>query len=164
MHFVFEWANYWRPVAVIAPVNESVWEHFKMCFWPGLFFAVAEYFFLKQLAINFWTGKALGLLLMPLVIGLGFYGYTALTGKHYLAADIVLFLIAVVAGQLASYKIMVMQKVKIWLKIGALLIVFLLTSEFVYFSFAPPKIFLFEDSRTQNYGIPGDLNIPVGER
>ena len=100
LHFVFEWTNYWLPAAVIAPVNESVWEHFKMCFWPGLCFAVIEYCFLKQVATNFWTGKAFGLLLMPLVIGLGFYGYTALTGKHNLAADILLFLIAIAAGQL----------------------------------------------------------------
>lgn len=26
LHFAFEWSN-WLPIAIIAPVNESPWEH-----------------------------------------------------------------------------------------------------------------------------------------
>jgi hypothetical protein len=33
LHFAFEWANYWRPAALIAAVNESTWEHLKLGFW-----------------------------------------------------------------------------------------------------------------------------------
>ena len=101
---------------------------------------------------------------MPLVIGLGFYGYTTLTGQHYLAADIMLFLIAVVAGQLVSYQVIIKPKINKWKKICSISIIFLLTFAFTYFSFTPPKLFLFRDSGTQNYGIPEGQNTTAGDR
>ncbi len=36
LHFVFEWSGGFRPVAWLAAVNESTWEHFKLGFWPAL--------------------------------------------------------------------------------------------------------------------------------
>jgi hypothetical protein len=32
LHFVFEWSGSWRPLAIIAAVNESTWEHLKLAF------------------------------------------------------------------------------------------------------------------------------------
>ena len=40
---------------VVAAVNESTWEHFKMAFWPGLIFALIEYPFLKEETNNFFV-------------------------------------------------------------------------------------------------------------
>ena len=40
LHFVFSWTGGWRPVAVVAAVNESIWEHLKLAFWPGLLWAL----------------------------------------------------------------------------------------------------------------------------
>jgi len=57
LHFWFEWTDYWRPIALIAAVNESTWEHFKMAYWPGLFFALIEYPFLKEETNNFFYRK-----------------------------------------------------------------------------------------------------------
>ena len=53
LHFWFEWTGYWRPMALIAAVNESTWEHFKMAFWPGFFFSLIEYRFIKDETNNF---------------------------------------------------------------------------------------------------------------
>jgi hypothetical protein len=36
LHSVFDWTGHWRPIAWFAAVNESVWEHFKLAFWPGV--------------------------------------------------------------------------------------------------------------------------------
>ena len=35
MHSVYKLSGYWQPIALIAPVNESIWEHQKMFFWPS---------------------------------------------------------------------------------------------------------------------------------
>ena len=59
LHFWFEWTDYWRPIAIIAAVNESTWEHFKMAFWPSLIFAVIEYPFIKDATNNFFIAKFL---------------------------------------------------------------------------------------------------------
>lgn len=50
LHFVFEWSGGWNPIGIIAAVNESVWEHFKIAFWPALFYGIAEYSLLKRAA------------------------------------------------------------------------------------------------------------------
>ena len=41
LHELFEQSGRWWPVALIAAVNESIWEHLKMFFWPALLFAFA---------------------------------------------------------------------------------------------------------------------------
>jgi len=69
-HFLFEWAGGWSPVGVIAAVNESVWEHFKIAFWPALIYAIIEYPFLKRSVNNFFIAKAIGIYIMPVVITL----------------------------------------------------------------------------------------------
>jgi hypothetical protein len=107
LHFAFKWTDYWRPAALIAAVNESTWEHLKLGFWPGLAFALVEYPFIRKSVNNFWVAKALGLLAMPTVIVVLFYGYTALAGQNYLLADIMIFFLAVIIGQLVSYRILV---------------------------------------------------------
>ena len=35
LHFAFEWSNNFRLLAPFVPVNESIWEHLKMAFWPA---------------------------------------------------------------------------------------------------------------------------------
>ena len=69
LHFVFEFSNFWHPVAPFAAVNESIWERLKMVFWPGLIFFSVQYAFFKTdaCAEQFWTAKALCLVLMSFV-------------------------------------------------------------------------------------------------
>ena len=43
LHFVYEWAGAWWPLALVAAVNESVWEHLKLAFWPSVIYAAVEY-------------------------------------------------------------------------------------------------------------------------
>ena len=159
MHFLFELTGYWRPMAVIAAVNESVWEHFKMVFWPGLLYALIEYPFLKDATTNFWGAKFLGLLTMPVVIALLFYSYTAITGHHNLIADGVIYILSIVAGQLVSLSLLTHAKTMPAMAqrlsvVGLLLMV----AAFALFSYFPPKIFLFEDAITGEYGILEDYH------
>ena len=62
LHFAFELSEYWRPMAVMAAVNESAWEHTKMYFWPGLLFALVQYTYTRKLANNYWFGKVVALI------------------------------------------------------------------------------------------------------
>ena len=159
LHFAFELSNYWYPVAPFAAVNESIWEHLKMAFWPGLIFFAVQYAFLKNdaCAKQFWTAKALCLILMPFLIAAGWYSIVALTGEHYFVVDIALFVGAIIAGQLLSYAVLSG-------KIGASpkprpasLAIFLLALAFAIFSYYPPKLSLFEHSTLENTGQYGIL-------
>lgn len=154
LHFVFEWAHCWPPVGAVAPVNESVWEHFKLGFWPGLLYAAIEYAFFGRTVRGFWVGKALGLFSMPVIVGAGYYGYTAVLGEGLLAVDISLFLVAVALGQWFSYLVMVRRPVVRWARTCALIVLAAMAAAFAVFSYLPPQTPLFEDSRTNQAGIP----------
>jgi len=53
LHFAFEWSGNSAPVGVFAAVNESVFEHLKLTYWPALVYAAVTYGFLKKSTSNF---------------------------------------------------------------------------------------------------------------
>lgn len=154
LHFVFDLAGGWPPVGVFAAVNESVFEHLKLTFWPTLLYAVFSYSFLRYSTGNFIIGKAAALYVMPLVIIVLFYGYTTLTGIENVIIDIIIFLIAVAAGQLVSYKILKSGPMPAWLSWLSLILIIALAVIYAVFTFYPPHVPFFEDSTTGEYGIP----------
>jgi len=153
LHFVFDWLGGWPPAALIAAVNESVWEHLKLAFWPGLIFAVIEFLFLRAKTKNFWVAKTCGLFTMPVIIVAVFYGYAALIGRHILWLDIALFGLAVVAGQMISFALMVREPFGPKIRIATGVALVLMIVAFSLFSYLPPRRPLFRDSSTGQYGI-----------
>jgi len=154
LHFVFEWTDYWRPAALIAAVNESTWEHFKIAFWPSMIWALIEYLFIRKEANNFAIAKATGFLIMPLVTAVLFYGYNAITGQHYLIADIFIFIISAITGQIISMRLMLRDKIKVdWLKKMAIGFLILMTIAFSSLSYFPLKNFLFAHPENGEFGI-----------
>lgn len=153
LHFAFEFFGEWPPVALVAAVNESVWEHLKLAFWPALIFAFIEWPFFRRKVENFWTAKAAGIFVIPLGIVLLFYGYTALAGGNVLWADISLFLVAVLIGQMLSYRIMARRRSAARFKTAAIILLALMIIAFSSLTFFSPKWPLFRDSQTGLYGI-----------
>ena len=153
LHFVFDLSGGWRPLAIIAAVNESVWEHLKLGFWPALIYALIEYRYIKKISNNFVFAKGIGIMLIPVAIVVLFYGYTAFTG-HILAVDIAIFVVAVVIGQMTSYKILTATALPSWTnRLGIVLLIIMLIA-FATLTYYPPQLPIFRDSLTGGYGIP----------
>lgn len=104
-HFFYQWSHENILIGLFSPVNESVWEHLKLLFFPAL-----TYMFIEQKvmgkAMPGLLGKNLlglfaGLLVMPLL----FYGYTAFSGKSILLVDIGIFCVCVSLTFLLPYKL-----------------------------------------------------------
>ena len=76
---------------MVFPVNESVWEHTKLCFWPALIWALVEYPFIGKRTAGFWAAKAAGLLTMVGLMAVLFYGYLAVLGRSVLWANLLDF-------------------------------------------------------------------------
>ena len=153
LHFVFEWSGESRIVGLIASVNESVWEHFKQGFWPMCIYAAIEYNFLRGRVSNFLTAKAIAVYLIPTITGLVFYGYTAIIGKEVLIVDILIFLVAIIIGQLTSYKIMTSSKLPTYTNVVSIFFIILLAFILILFTYYPPHLPIFLDGRGF-YGIP----------
>ena len=159
LHFWFEWTDYWRPMALIAAVNESTWEHFKMAFWPGLIYALIEFPFLKKETKNFFVAKFAGLLAMPIITMILFYGYTSLTGTHLLWVDVIIFILSVIGGQWISLIILTKtEPVRPSLQKFALAGLILMTVAFSLLSYYPRENFLFAHPGSGEYGILSDYD------
>jgi len=153
LHFTFEWSgNFWL-VGAFSVVNESVWEHLKLAVMPALLWMLIERKFLKERPENFFFAKTKGIYSMPLFIILIFYFYKAILGKNLLVLDILTFVIAVVLGQLLSFKLMFWKNLSKTYNRLAIISLVLLFLAFVIFSFSPPHNFLFQDPLTLKYGI-----------
>jgi hypothetical protein len=154
LHFLFAWTGYWWPAAIIGAVNESTWEHLKIGFWPMLIWALIEYPFLRDRTLNYWVAKCAALLILPLMIAVPFYTYTAIIGQHYVIADASIFVGAVIAGQMASYKLLTAGEIgRRWLKGLAVALVAILVVAYSLLTYYPPRNFLFEHPETGAYGI-----------
>lgn len=153
LHFVFEWSGAWAPAGIFAAVNESVWEHLKLAYWPALIYGALEYRHLKGLTRSFTVAKAAGIYVMPISIALIFYSYTQIVGHEILLVDILTFWLAVALGQLASYRLMTSSRRWGHLHAVALTSIVLLGIGFALFTFYPPHLPIFQDPITGGYGI-----------
>ncbi len=154
LHFAFEWAEESRLIAPFVPVNESVWEHLKMAFWPALLWMLLERSPLRGRANNFRLAKTAGILVMTFAIFALYYAYTAILGHHLLAIDGTIFVIAIAGGHMLSYRLLTGDErspranriAPVLLVVAALL--------FIVFTFFPPYLAPFMDGPTGTYGIP----------
>jgi succinate dehydrogenase hydrophobic anchor subunit len=154
LHFVFEWSGNSSIVGAIASVNESVWEHFKQGFWPMCLFAAIEYRFIRSHTGNFLAAKGTAVLLIPIITGLVFYAYTAITGTEILIVDILIFLLAVTVGQMISYKIMTLSSLPKITNYAGIAVIFLIGLILILFTYYPPHWPILLDKNTMTYGIP----------
>jgi len=153
LHFAFEWCGRSPLIAPFAAVNESVWEHLKLAFWPAVVYAIIEYVAFGKHVAGFGLAKSVGILAMPLCIVLLFYGYKALLGHHVLWLDILIFLVAVAVGQVSSYVLIAAGHEHAGLGWVGLAAVVLPGLCFAGFSFRPPRLPIFRDSVTDKYGL-----------
>ena len=164
MHSVYKLSGYWQPIALIAPVNESVWEHMKMFFWPGLFITLVQYFFMRQHVANFWLAKFVLLTLTPVLVFSTFVLYRfiaeSMGGLATEGPTAVLAMLCAIAGQVACCRVIISANYAFSsspiVPTGFALLI-LSFSSFTYF---PPRIYLFEhhDNYKPNgqYGLDAD--------
>jgi hypothetical protein len=152
-HFTYELSGKLAIVGAFSAVNESVWEHLKLAFWPSLIWLLIEYMPLKKLANNFLTAKTMGTYLMVAIIPILFYLYTSITGSSILAIDITTFIVAVVLGQFLSYNLFKKNQFSRIADKVALVMLVVLGISFTVFTFYPPHLPIFQDPISRGYGI-----------
>ncbi|TXT65442.1 MAG: conserved membrane protein of unknown function [Promethearchaeota archaeon] len=154
LHFLFELSGNFPPIGAISAVNESIWEHLKLGYWPLVFFGILEYRNVNKESQNFFLANLVSALLILFIIPVFFYTYTAIIGEHILWLDIFSFIFAVSVGQFVSYKIMMKSEFNLKISYISVFGIIIIGVLFVVFTYFPPQIPLFEDSLTGMYGIP----------
>ena len=152
LHFTFEMSGFNPVVGAFSAVNESVWEHLKLGFWPAVLYAAIEYRQIKKQTNNFFVAKTVVPYTIIVVVTAIFYSYTSITGESIFLIDITSFFVAVIIGQYISYRLLTREKLADWTEKAALALFVLLGILFVVFTFYPPEIAPFQDPSGE-YGI-----------
>ncbi len=153
LHFLYEWTGEGLLAAPFSGVNESTWEHMKLLFFPTFLFAIAQYFFFRERE-DFWCVKLLGALLGLVSIPVLFYTYNGAIGKSPDWINIAIFFVAVAIAYLFENALFKAEKIQCKTPLWAFLALCLIAVLFVVFTFAAPRIGLFEDPVTGSFGIP----------
>lgn len=143
-HFLYDWTGNNHIAGYFTPINESVWEHMKMIFFPMLLYSLFIIFKLKKtypyIASSFCFGILTGTALIPVL----FYAYTALLGKDYLIIDIGIFILSVIIAFWLSYKLTLSCKLESYTFLLCYVVCLIFIS-FVLLTYYPPKASLFSD-------------------
>ncbi len=142
LHFANDVFHAVPVLQVIAPVNESIWEHLKLLFFPAVLIAVLRRLCTGRLQHGILTTFAEGLMLSMLLLIVVFYSYAGILGTHILQADIALFYLSDLVLTVYIHKRASGQKKS---SLPGLVILLLIAGCFIYFTCNPPLIGLFAD-------------------
>ncbi|MBQ8747435.1 MAG: hypothetical protein IJZ08_06170 [Clostridia bacterium] len=152
LHFLYDWTGESVPAAPFSGVNESTWEHMKLLFWPMLLFAVVQRFFFRD-TVSFWCIKLRGILLGLLLIPVLFYTYNGAVGRSPDWLNIAIFFVAAAVSYIYETRLFAQESVRCRFPKFAFAVLLLIAVLFIVFTFAAPKIGLFQDPLTGKYGI-----------
>ena len=150
LHFVYSFTNL-TAFTPISAVNESTWEHMKILFFPMLFFAIFEWFFFKDYH-GFWWVKLIGTVTSVLSIAILFYTIGGAFGKTPDYINILIFFVSAGLGYLIE-GLLLKSNFFLPLNFIPIIILIIITILFIIFTYFPPKIPLFLDPLTNNYGL-----------
>ena len=153
LHFLYEWTGGALVAAPFSGVNESTWEHMKLLYFAWLGFALFQYRSFRDYR-GFWAVKCRGLLAGLLTVPVLFYTYNGAFGKSPDWLNITIFFVATAVTYGVEYRLFHRGKLahrSPAIPLGVILLVGVL---FVAFTFVPPRLPLFRDPLTGDYGIP----------
>ncbi len=143
-HFVYDWSGENPLLAGFFPINESVWEHLKLLFFPTLLYSAIEYFLTKEKPKNYLSAIAFSLLCGMLSIVVLFYTASGIIGKNLDFINISIYYLSLI--------IMLIKKRKYlrkncftspFYKKLSISVLFLFTFLFIIWSSFPPDLGIF---------------------
>lgn len=141
-HFVYEWSGNSFILGFFFPVNESTWEHMKLCFFPMLFYSLFMNQKLKEDYPCVTSALLCGILYGTSLIPVIFYTYSGILGRNFLSLDIATFALSVFAGFKVIYKLSLSCRANSHI-FSLRLLVMVLAVCFLVFTYQPPDIEIF---------------------
>ena len=143
LHFVYEWSGGSPLAAAFSAVNESTWEHMNLLFFPMFLFSAVQ-------AVRA-VSTLVGVILIPVL----FYTYTGVLGYHVVWADIAVFALAALTAFMLDFRLLRRGRFADgWQQVLGLIVLWGLAVAFVYCTFRPPQLALWQDPITMTRGIP----------
>ena len=151
LHFTYMLSGENKIVACFSSINESVWEHLKLLYFPMLLSAIIGLFYFGKTVPNLLCSKTIGIIAALVFTIIFFFTYTGILGKNIAFIDIASFFTSVFIGEFISY-LLIINKFKCS-NILAVIVLVILFICFITFTFYTPKLGIFKDPITGSYGI-----------
>lgn len=152
LHFLFDLSGQSIVAALFSAVNESIWEHMKLIYYPLFLFALVEYRFWGKGHKRFWCVKLVGILTGLILIPTVYYTYTGAFGFSAGWLNITIFFVSAGAAFWLESKLF-QQGHACCLNAGtAFFLICTVSILFTVFTFSPPEIPFFKDPMTGSYG------------
>lgn len=153
LHFLYDLTGKNLAAGLISAVNESIWEHMKLIFYPMVLVSLVEYRLTKGERSLIRCSTLAGILLALVLIPVLYYTYTGILGVSADWFNVTIFFLAAGAAYWLEYRIesgncCCRVSFKVWM-----LILLLIAAAFTAATFCPPRIPLFRDPLSGTWGI-----------
>lgn len=142
LHFTYQLSGRNEIVGLFSAVNESVWEHLKLLYFPMLLTIIIGYFYIGKESPNFVCSKAKGIIVSLLFTVTFFYTYTGVLGYNIAIVDIMSFFVAVILGEYSAYKLII-EKNSCNKKVAVVVLIILFIC-FIVFTYNAPDLGIFK--------------------
>lgn len=145
LHFLYDISGKSIIAAPFTAINESIWEHMKLLYFPMLVWSLVEYKFFAYQIPNFWCEKLRGFFVGLLLIPVIYYTYTGALGVFADWFNILIFFIVAATAYITETKYVANGKKCLLSPKISFAIILMMGFLFIIFTFAPPGIPLFQD-------------------
>lgn len=154
LHFFYEWSGGSVFAAAFSAVNESTWEHMKLLFVPLFLFSVVQVCFLGRNYPNFLAVRTVSTLAGLTLIPTLFYTYAGVLGRTVNWVNIAIFFAADGGAFLLDGWLLRRGRLsQPWQQLLGLLVLWALAFCFVWCTFHPGPLALWQDPVTGRFGI-----------
>lgn len=143
-HFAYDWSGNSHIIGLFTPINESVWEHMKLLFFPMLTYSLFMVLRFRKEYPCIVSAFCFGILSGTWLIPLFYYLYTSVLGKNIFLLDLCTFILSVLTAFLLSYRLTLSCRLKPY-TVLLLTLVCILLACFVRFTYCPPDFILFQE-------------------
>lgn len=143
-HFLYDWSGNNNIVGLFTPINESIWEHMKLLFFPMLLYAVFLIFKFRKRYPCITSSLCFGIVTGTLLIPIFFYAYIAILGEDLFILDIGIFILSILIAFWLTYKLTLSCRLEPYTFLLCFFVCVLLIC-FVWFTYHAPAARIFED-------------------
>ena len=154
LHFLFGLSGQSLIAAIFSAINESIWEHMKLIYYPMLLFALVEFQFWGKEHKDFWCIKLVGILLGLTLIPVLYYTYTGIFGVSVDLLNITIFFLSAGVAFWVENKLFQKEKGCCLYSRVSFILICMIGVVFTLLTFFTPEIPFIKDPVTGSYGFP----------
>lgn len=143
LHFVYALSHENFIVSLFAPVNESVWEHLKMIFYPVFLVTIIISIALRHKNLPVFHAHSIAVLWGLVFLIVAYYTYSGILGYSVIAVDVILFYLTVIVIYTIAANLLMKERSVMPYALPGILVFLFMTAIFILFTLYPPKIGIF---------------------